>query len=182
MHVSLLAILSRKISTATTHHLESSSIFCGCSGWHPWRSHSFPFIHPRGVFLAWCWVITRPLSSCGIVLMSLPLGVGLTGMGLVHLFHTWQTPMHKRMPASDAMRRSWLQCRMHEFPYWSFTSYDRMSVIIWHTPHEVCPPICPWSSSSLEKHPSWLRWDYQTSSQWNLFSGHCTISVFEPLP
>ena len=36
------------------------------------RSHSFPLIHPREVFLAWCWVIIRPLSSHGIVSLSLP--------------------------------------------------------------------------------------------------------------
>ena len=47
------------------------------------RSHSFPLIHPMEVFLAWCWVIARP--SCGIVLLSLPLGVGWSGSGLVHL-------------------------------------------------------------------------------------------------
>ena len=92
------------------------------------RSHSFPFIHPRGVFLAWCWVITRPLSSCCIVLLSLPLGVGLTGVGLVHLSHTWHTPTHKGTPPSDAMRRNWLQCRTCEFPCWSFTLYVGTSV------------------------------------------------------
>ena len=45
------------------------------------RSCSFPLIHPREVFLAWCWVITRPLSSHGVFSLSLPLGVGLTGWG-----------------------------------------------------------------------------------------------------
>ena len=72
------------------------------------RSHSFPFIHPREVFLTWCWVIARSLSSCGTVSLSLPLGVGLTGVGLVHLSHTWWTPAHKGTPASDAMSRSQL--------------------------------------------------------------------------
>ena len=70
------------------------------------RNCSFPFIHPREVFLACCWVITRPSSSCGIVLLSLPLGVGLTGVGLVHLSCDWKTPMHKGMPASDAVRKT----------------------------------------------------------------------------
>ena len=97
------------------------------------KSHSFPFIHPREVFLAWHWVITRPSSSCGIVLLSLPLGVGLTEVELVHLSHTWQTPTHKEAPASDATRRSRLQCRMCEFSCWSFTSYEGTSVIIWCT-------------------------------------------------
>ena len=97
------------------------------------RSHSFPFIHPKEVFLAWCWVIARPLFSCGIVMLSLPPGVGLTGVGLVHLSLTWQTPTCKEMPASDAMKRSCLWCRMCEFPYWSLTLYNGTSVVIWHT-------------------------------------------------
>ena len=97
------------------------------------RSQSFPFIHPREVFLAWCRVIIRPLSSCGVVLLSLPLGVGLTGVGLVHMSHAWQTPTHKGTPASYTMRKSQLQWRMHEFPCWSFTSYKGTSVMIWHT-------------------------------------------------
>ena len=45
------------------------------------RSCSFPLIHPREVFLAWCWVIARTLSS-RVFLLSLPLGVGLTGVEL----------------------------------------------------------------------------------------------------
>ena len=76
------------------------------------RSHTFPLIHPREVFLAWWWVITQPLSSCGIISLSLPLGVGLTGVGLVHLSHAWWTPTHRGTPVSDAMRRSQLWCRM----------------------------------------------------------------------
>ena len=38
--------------------------------------------------------------------------------------------VHKGTPASDAMRRSWLWCRMHEFPCWGFTSCKGMSVMI----------------------------------------------------
>ena len=36
-HMILLAILSVKMSTPTTHHLESLPIFSGCSGWCPWE-------------------------------------------------------------------------------------------------------------------------------------------------
>ena len=120
------------------------------------RSHSFPFIHPREVFLAWCWVITRPLPSCGIVLLSLPLGVGLTGMGLVHPSCNWQTPTHKGTPASDT-RRSWLWCRTHEFSCWSFTSYEGMSVTIWCTTswglssHLSLIFLFPWKASALTR-------------------------------
>ena len=130
------------------------------------RSHSFTLIHPREVFLAWYWVTTRPLSSSGIVSLSLPSGMGLTGVGLVHLSHAWQIPMHKGMPGSGAIRRSQLQCRMCECLCWSFTLYT--------------PPICP-SSSSLERHLPWLGQDHQVSNLQCLFSGHRTTSVSEPL-
>ena len=80
------------------HHPSSVDVPVDIHG----RSCSFPFICPRKFFLAWCWVIARPLSSCGIVLLSLPPGVGLTGVWLVHLSCTWQTTMHKGTPASDA--------------------------------------------------------------------------------
>ena len=86
-----------------------------------WRSHSFPLNHPRQVWLNWCLVITRPLSTHGIVSLSLPLGVGLTGLGLVHLSHAWQTPTQKGMPVSDMTRRSWFQWRMYNCPCWSIT-------------------------------------------------------------
>ena len=94
------------------------------------RSHSFPFIHPREVFLAWCWVIGRPPSPHGIVSLSLPLGVDLTRLGLSH---TWQTPTNKGMPASDLTRMSQLQCRTHDCLHWSVTSYEGTSVAIWQT-------------------------------------------------
>ena len=56
------------------------------------RSHNFLLIHPREVLLPGCWVTTQPPCSHGVILLSLPLEVGLTGMGLVHLSHAWQTP------------------------------------------------------------------------------------------
>ena len=121
------------------------------------RSHSFPFIHPREAFLAWHWVIARPSSSCGIVLLSLPLGVGLTGVGLVHPSHTCWTPTHKGTPASDPMRRSQLWCRMHEFPCRFFTSYEGVSVAIWNTTswglssHLSMIFLFPWKASALTR-------------------------------
>ena len=111
------------------------------------RSHSFLLIHPREVFRAWCWVIARPLSSHGIVFLSFPLGVGLTGVGLVHLSHAWWTPTHKGMPISNTMRRSQLQCRMHDCPHWSITSYKGMSVMIW------CTTSWSWSSPPVLNFP-----------------------------
>ena len=86
------------------------------------RSHNFPLIHPREVLLDGHWVTAQPLFSCGIILASLALQVGLPGMGLVHLSHPWQTPIHKGMPTSDAMRRSQFWWRMHDCLHWSSTS------------------------------------------------------------
>ena len=86
------------------------------------RRCSFSLIHPREVLLAWHWVIARPLTSHGIISLSLPLGIGLTGVGMVHLSHAWWTPMHREMLVSDAMRRSLLQWGMHDCLHWSVTS------------------------------------------------------------
>ena len=97
------------------------------------RSCNFPLIHPREVSLAWCWVVARPLSSHGVILLSLPFVGGLTGVELVHLSHAWQTPTHRGTPVSDAMRRSQLWCRMHDCLHWFATLYEGMSIMIWHT-------------------------------------------------
>ena len=110
-NVILLAILSVKMSMSTTHCLETSPIFSGCSGWYPWAEAIASHLSTQGslpsLMLGEC---TIPSSSCGVVLLSLPLGVGLTGVGLVHLSCAWQTPTCKGTPASDAMRRSQLWC------------------------------------------------------------------------
>ena len=95
------------------------------------RSHNFLLIHPRGVWLDWHWVFARPLSTCGVILLSLPLGVGWTGVGLVYWSHAWQTPTHKETPVSDAMRRSQFQWRMHDYLHWSITLKEGTSVMIW---------------------------------------------------
>ena len=85
------------------------------------RSHNFPLIHPREVLLAGCWVTALPLLSCGIIVISLPLEVGLHGVGLVHLSHARWMPIHKGTPTSDVMRRSWFWWRMHDLLHWSVT-------------------------------------------------------------
>ena len=92
------------------------------------RSHNFPLIHPRGVWLDWHWLLTRPLSTHGVILLSLPLGVASTGVGLVHWSCAWQTPTHKGT-ISDVMR-SWFWGRMHDCPCWSITSLEGTSVTI----------------------------------------------------
>ena len=45
------------------------------------RSHNLPLIHPREVLLAGHWVIALPILSCGIILLSPPVEVGLCGVG-----------------------------------------------------------------------------------------------------
>ena len=81
MHMFLLT------STATSCYLRSSPIFSGCSSIIHSRSCNFPLIHPRKVLMAGHWVTALPLLSCGIIISSLPLEVGLNGVGLVHLSH-----------------------------------------------------------------------------------------------
>ena len=51
------------------------------------RSHNFPLIQPREVFLAGHWVTALPLLSCGVILVSPFVEVGLHGVGLVHPSH-----------------------------------------------------------------------------------------------
>ena len=122
-HDSVLWVVMAVVQSTISWHLQAEDIYpstkCMWSCRHPlplhitWslhpssvdaladahrRSCSFLLIHPRKVFLAWCRVITRPLSTCGIVSLALPLGAGLTGVGLIHLSHAWQTPTHRRMP------------------------------------------------------------------------------------
>ena len=116
MHVFLL------MSAAMSHYLWSTPIFCGCSGGGHGRSCNFPLIHPREVLLAGHWVTTLPMSSCGGFSISPPVEVGLHGVGLVHLSHAWQTPIHKGMPTSAAMRRSQFRWRMCDLLCWSITS------------------------------------------------------------
>ena len=107
------------------------------------RSCSFPLIHPREVLLAWCWVITRPPSSTGVVSLSLPLGVGLNGWG----WYICSVPDRHPHIREHQLLMQWggvscdvgcvtihigLSLHMRGCPLWSDTP-----------PHEACPPICP---------------------------------------
>ena len=86
------------------------------------RSCNFPLIHPRKAFLVGHWVTTLPLFSCDINFLSPLVEVVLHGVGLVHLSHAWWMPIHKGMLTSDAMSRSWFQCRTHDLPFWFVTT------------------------------------------------------------
>ena len=86
------------------------------------RSHNFPFFHPKEALLVGRWVTTLPFSSCDVLFLSPLAEVVLHGVVLVHLSHVWQLPIHKGMPISDAMRRSWFQWRTHDLPCWFVTS------------------------------------------------------------
>ena len=72
----LLAILSTKMSMPTTHCLESfTHLQWMLTLMSMEEASGSTFIHhPREVFLAWCCVITRLLSSYGIVLDVTPSG------------------------------------------------------------------------------------------------------------
>ena len=85
------------------------------------RSCNFPFFHPREALLVGQWVTTLPLFSCGILFLSPFAEVVLHGVGLVHLSHVWQLPMHKGMPISNMMRRSWFWWRTCDLPCWFIT-------------------------------------------------------------
>ena len=108
--------------------LQPSHITCGL---HPssldapvdihCRSHNFPFFYPREALLVGQWVTSLPLSSCGILFFSPPTEVVLHGMGMVHLSHVWELPIHKGMPISDTMRRSQFWWRTHDHPHWFVT-------------------------------------------------------------
>ena len=131
------------------------------------RSHSFPFIHPREVFLAWCWVITRPLSSSGIILLSLNSGVGLTGVGwyvcpiLGRHLHIREHQLLMLWAGAD-----WNAGYMNvpAGPSLCMRGHLLLSDAL---PHEACPPICPWSSSCLERCLPWLGWDCHVSNLWH---------------
>ena len=51
------------------------------------RSHNFPLSHPREVLMAGHWVAALPIVSCGVILVSPSVEVGLHSVGLVHLSH-----------------------------------------------------------------------------------------------
>ena len=85
------------------------------------RSHNFLFFHPREALLVGCQVTTLPLFSCGILFSSLLTEVVLHGVGLVHLSHAWQLPIHKGMPTSDMTRRSRFWWRTHDHLCWFIT-------------------------------------------------------------
>ena len=85
------------------------------------RSCNFLFFHPMEALLVGHWVTTLPLSSCGVLFFSPPTEVILCGVGLVHLSHVWQLPIHKGTPISDVTRRSQFRWRTHDHPHWFVT-------------------------------------------------------------
>ena len=83
---------------------------------------NFLCFHPREALLVGHCVTTLPLFSCGILFSSPLTEVVLHGVGLLHLSHVWQLPIHKGTPISDATRRSWFQWRICDCPCWFITS------------------------------------------------------------
>ena len=130
--------LSASVNRYTCH----PSALCMCSFWglqpndftcglHPSSvdapvdihdsSCNFLFFHPREALLVGHHVMALPSLSCGILFSSPPKEVVLHGVGLVHLSHVWWLPIHKGMPTSDMMRRSWFWWRTHDCPCWFVT-------------------------------------------------------------
>ena len=107
------------------------------------RSCNFPLIHLREVLLAWYWVIPRPLSSCGIISLSLPLGVGLTGVGMVHSVPCMADTHTQRNASfwcneeeSVAVEDAWLSMLVHHFVRW-----DACRDLMYHLTCLIFPPI-----------------------------------------
>ena len=103
---------------------------------------SLPLIHPREVLLAWCWVITRPLSSHGVVFLSLPPGVVLTGWG-------WYIcPILGRHPHTrECQFLMWwgrVSCSVGCMTACVGPSLHMKGHLLWSDdpPHEACPPTC----------------------------------------
>ena len=141
-------------------------------------SHSFLLIHPREVFLAWHWVIARPLSSCGIVLLSHPLGVGLTGVGQVHLSILGGHPLPRE---SQVLTWWWgASCNVGCMNVHAGLSLHMRGHLLWTDvlPHMAYPPICLWSSSSPERYLPSLGWDHQVSNLCHLFSHSSKVLSF----
>ena len=108
-------------SAAKSCYLWYSPVLSGCSSRCPWQKLQLPVFPPREALLVGHWVITLPLSSCGILFFSPPTEVVLHGVWLVHLSHVWWLPIHKGMPISDAVRRSQFQWRTYDHPCWFIT-------------------------------------------------------------
>ena len=84
-------------------------------------SCNFPFFHPREALLVSHRVTALPFFSCGILFSSPLTEVVLHGLGLVHMSHVWQLPIHKGTPTSDVMRRRQFQWRTRDHPFWFIT-------------------------------------------------------------
>ena len=140
-------------SAATSHYLWSSPVLDGCSGRCPWQKLQLPVFHPREALLVGHWVTTLPLSSCGILFLSALTEVVLHGVGLVHLSHVRQLPIHKGMPISDVMGRSWFQWKTCYLPCWVH-HFIRGDVSPWFDtpPPKSLLPTYPWSSPFPTRH------------------------------
>ena len=129
---------------ATSHYLRSSPIFCGCSRGCPWQKLELPVYPPQGSFAG------RSLGDCLTIILlwhqlhftsyrgSLAWGGAGTPVPCM-----MDAPIHKGMPTSDATRRSWFWCSMHDFPCWFITSVrgDAGHDLMHHLPSILFPPI-----------------------------------------
>ena len=187
MHVFLLAILSIKI-VHTHYTLPGIFIYLHWmhSSWHlHGRSHSFPFIHPREVFLAWHWVIARLSSSCGIVLLSHPpgsrLNCGGAGTSAPYLADAYAQGntcfWHYEEEPAMQCRSTWIPMLVFHF-IWGDVCHMIWCTILWGlSSHLSLIFLFPWKASALTRMRS-----PGFKPTVHLFSSHSTIFVSEPLP
>ena len=147
------------------------------------RSHSFPFIHPREVFLAWHWVIARPLSSHGTYLAVTPSGSRQAWLGWNWYIHPILGGHPHTRECQLLMQWGGVGCNVECMNFCAgFSLHMRGCLLQSDTlPQEACPPIYPWPSSSLERQLPWLGQDHQVSNLWHQSSSHNTSSIFELL-
>ena len=117
--------------------------------WMLWQmfmveSCKLPINPPQGSLTGWALGdhLTTALLWHYHIFTSFRSGLAC-GVGLVHLSHAWQTPIHKGMPTSDAMRRSQFWWRMCDWLHWSVTSVggDVCCDLMYHLTCLLFPPI-----------------------------------------
>ena len=123
------------------------------------------------------WVTTLSSFSSGILFSSPLTEVVLHGMGLVHLSHVWQLPIHKGIPTSDAMRRSQFCGGLMTVCVGSSLHMRGHQPRFGVPPPKSLLPTYPWPSAIPSRHLPLLVPGHQVSSSLHLFFCFSIISV-----